>query len=101
MVCRAFRLCATWKLWRSGKDTQLGRDQRVNHFQRVTSCRLVFECQKRPSPSYEAFLVIYEMRNREPAEVFRINSSPEDAWQRLIPLSAFNLTGLTIQSSQS
>jgi len=52
-------------------------------------------------PSYEAFLVIYEMRNREPAEVFRINSSPEDVWQRLIPLGAFSLTGLTIQSSQS
>jgi hypothetical protein len=52
-------------------------------------------------PSYEAFLVIYEMRDREPAEVFRINSSPEDMWQRLIPLGAFNLTGLTIQSSHS
>lgn len=52
-------------------------------------------------PSYEAFLVIYEMRNGEPAEVFRINSSPEDVWQRLIPLSAFNLTGLIVQSSSS
>ena len=52
-------------------------------------------------PSYEAFLVIFELRNREPAEVFRIKSSPEDMWQRLIPLDAFHLTGLTIQSSHS
>jgi hypothetical protein len=52
-------------------------------------------------PSYEAFLVIYELRNREPAEVFRINSSPEDVWQRLIALDAFSLPGLTIQSSHS
>ncbi len=57
--------------------------------------------RKDQSPSYEAFLVIYEMRYREPAEVFRINSSPEDQWQRLIPLSTFNLTGLTVQSSHS
>jgi hypothetical protein len=41
------------------------------------------------------------MRNREPAEVFRIVSSPDDMWQRLIPLDAFRLPGLTIQSSHS
>jgi hypothetical protein len=34
-------------------------------------------------------------------EVFRIVSSPEDVWQRLIPLGALRLTGLTIQSSHS
>ena len=53
------------------------------------------------TPIYEAFLVIFELRDREPAEVFRMNSSPEDEWQRLIPLTSFSLTGLAIQSSQS
>ena len=53
------------------------------------------------TPSYEAFLVIYEMRNHSPVEVFRLNSSVEDVWQKLIPLSESRLTGLIIQSSQS
>jgi hypothetical protein len=52
-------------------------------------------------PSYEAFLVIFELRNGEPAEVFRIVSQPEDVWQRLMPLEALGLPGLTIQSSHS
>ena len=51
--------------------------------------------RKGHSDSYEAFLVIYDIRDREPAEVFRIDSSP----QRLIPLDALNLPGLSIQSS--
>ena len=53
------------------------------------------------TPIYEAFLVIFELLDREPAEVFRLNSSPEDEWQRLIPLTSFSLTGLAIQSSHS
>ena len=53
------------------------------------------------TPSYEAFLVIYEMKNQSPVEVFRLNSNVEDFWQKLIPLSESRLTGLIIQSSQS
>src|SRR5688572_8628861 len=55
---------------------------------------------KNQLPSYENFLVIYERKNLEFAEIFRIKSNQEDAWQRLIPLDGF-LTGLTIQASQS
>jgi hypothetical protein len=57
--------------------------------------------RKDQTPSYEAFLVIFELHDGEPAEVFRIVSSPEDVWQRLIPLDALSLPGLTIQSSHS
>ena len=57
--------------------------------------------RKDQTPSYEAFLVIFELRDGEPAEVYRTVSRPEDLWQRLIPLSTFNLTGLIIQSSYS
>jgi len=53
------------------------------------------------TPTYEALLVIYEMRNQSPVEVFRITSSVEDIWQKLIPLSESKLTGVIIQASQS
>ena len=54
-----------------------------------------------PIPSYEALLVIYEMRNQSPVEVFRISSSVQDIWQKLIPLSDSRLTGVIMQASQS
>jgi len=53
------------------------------------------------TPIREAFLVIFELRDRELAEVFRMNSNPEDEWQRLIPLTSSSPIGLAIQSSHS
>lgn len=49
-------------------------------------------------PSYEALLVIFELRNGKLEEVFRVVNSPEDQWQRLVPLDS-RRPGLTIQSS--
>jgi hypothetical protein len=84
-----------------GKIPRLGEIRGLTTFSESHLAVWYSNVRKDQSPSYEAFLVIYEMRNREPTEVFRIKSSPEDAWQRLIPLSAYKLTGLTTQSSQS
>lgn len=84
-----------------GKIPRLGEIRGITSFSESHLAVWYSNVRKDQFPSYDAFLVIYEMRNREPSEVFRINSSPEDVWQRLIPLGALNLTGLTIQSSHS
>jgi hypothetical protein len=84
-----------------GKIPRLGEIRGLTSFNKSHLAVWYSNIRKDQSPSYVAFLVIYDMRGREPAEVFRIDSSPEDIWQRLIPLDAPNLPGLTIQSSHS
>ena len=84
-----------------GKIPRLGEIRGLTSFSESHLAVWYSNVRKDQIPSNEAFLVIFELRNGEPAEVFRLVSSPEDLWQRLIPLSAFNLTGLTIQSSHS
>jgi hypothetical protein len=83
------------------KIPKLGEIRGLTSFSESNLAVWYSNVRKGQFPSYEPFLVIYEMRNGEPAEVFRLNSSPEDVWQRLIPLGSLNLIGLTIQSSHS
>ena len=84
-----------------GKIPRLGEIRGFTTFSESHLAVWYSNVRKNPSPGYETFLIIYDMRGREPAEVFRIDSSPEDVWQRLIPLDAFSLPGLIIQSSHS
>jgi hypothetical protein len=60
------------------KIPRLGEIKELTSFSESHLAVWYSNVRKGQSPSYEAFLVIYEMRDREPAEVFRIHSSPED-----------------------
>ena len=82
------------------KIPKLGQVRGLLSFSETHLAVWYWNVRKNQIPGYEDFLVIYERRSLELAEVFRLKSSAEDAWQRLIPLDGF-LTGLTIQSSQS
>lgn len=84
-----------------GKIPKLGEIRGLTSFSESYLAVWYSNVRKDQIPSYEAFLVIFELRNGEPAEVFRLVSSPEDLWQRLIPLDALSLPGLSIQSSHS
>lgn len=82
-----------------GKIPKLGEIRGLTSFSESHVAVWYSNVRKEQTPSYEAFLVIFDLRDGEPAEVFRIVSSAEDVWQRLIPLDALSLPGLIIQSS--
>ena len=84
-----------------GKIPKLGEIRGLTSFSESHVAVWYSNVRKDQTPNYEAFLVIFELRGAEPAEVFRIVSSPEDVWQKLIPLDALSFPGLTIQSSHS
>ena len=69
-----------------GKIPKLGEIRGLTSFSESHLAVWYSNVRKDRTPSYETFLVIFELRDGEPAEVFRIVSSPEDVWQRLIPL---------------
>lgn len=99
MASNARCLRATRKLRRSREDPKLGEIRGLTSFSESHVAVWYSNVRKDQTPSYEAFLVIFDLRDGEPAEVFRIVSSTEDVWQRLIPLDALSLPGLIIQSS--
>jgi hypothetical protein len=81
-----------------GQVPKLGEIWGISSFSESHLAVWYSNVRKDQTPSHEAFLVIFELRNGKLEEVFRVVNSPEDQWQRLIPLDS-RRPGLTIQSS--
>ena len=71
-----FRLAQPGSFGELGKIPRLGEIRGFTTFSESHLAVWYSNVRKNPSPGYETFLIIYDMRGLEPAEAFCIHSSP-------------------------